>query len=69
MKQVPHIKTWLDDTSPTEEMWKQVMEEDEKYDYSSPQTTPPVREEVDIYTSSSEFTHDADIGSEDTDNQ
>lgn len=53
-------------------MWKQVMEEDEKYDYSSPQTTPPVREEVDIYTSSSEFTHDADIegsGSEDTDNQ
>ena len=47
-----NFRIWLDDTSPTEEMRKQVMEEDEKY--TSPQTTPPVREEVDIYTSSSE---------------
>lgn len=34
------------------------MEDDEKYDYSSAQT-PPVREEISVYTSSSEFTQNA----------
>ena len=44
------------------------MEDDEKYDYSSAQT-PPVREEISVYTSSSEFTPNAppDLGDSDLD--
>ena len=33
-------------------MWQHIMEDDEKFDYSSPNSPPSVREEISVYTSS-----------------
>ena len=48
-----NFRIWLDDTSPTEEMWDKILDDDEKYNYSSPHdyNTPPVQSEVNICTS------------------
>lgn len=48
-----NFRIWLDDSSPTEEMWQQIMEDDEKFDYSHTDNPPPVQEEISVYTTSS----------------
>ena len=63
-----NFRIWLDDISPTEEMWDRIMSDDEKYDYSSTDVVdnvPPVQSEVDIYASSSLPTGDEDFDGSD----
>ena len=52
-----NFRAWLNGSSPTEEMWDKIMEEDELYDYCSPlqdqnTTHNIVGSEVNVYTCS-----------------
>ena len=61
---------WLDDSSPTEEMWDVIMTEDENFDPHVVQNeaTPPIESEVNVYTSSG--AHDGNIsGVEESDRE
>ena len=51
-----NFRIWLDDSSPTEEMWDAIITEDENFYYSTPhvvqnETTPPIESEINVYTS------------------
>lgn len=62
-----NFRSWLDNSSPTDEMWESIMAEDEQHDYCTPcalqdETHPHIESEVNVYTSSG-ISHDGN-GSE-----
>ena len=48
------FRLWLDGNTITEEMWQQIMEEDEQYNYNSVSDgePPAVQNEVNVFTTS-----------------
>ena len=52
-----NVRIWLNNSSPTEEMWDAIMKEDENFDYCAArvlqdETPPHIESEVNVYTSS-----------------